>query len=133
MTSAMHPSLTVRRSTLSTVLATSEVSAQARDCADSSRITRPPKREAELRGLAAALKTEFTPECSIVSDALWYADLTHGPDGQGVMVEQRLSEITSRYGRNSVVTRALDIARPKLLAAVARTELRLKEAPFQST
>ena len=47
--------------------------------------------EAEMRGLAEDLLTEFPREESTVSDALTYCDLTTGPDGQRLTVEERLA------------------------------------------
>jgi hypothetical protein len=82
--------------------------------------------EAQERGLAAELAGEFERERSATADALWYCDLTTGPDGQDLDVTERLSEIQARYGAGHVVTRFVDRARPELLDAVRRTELRLR-------
>ena len=84
--------------------------------------------EAELRGLADALATEFDREESVVADALWYADLTTGPDGHPVPVEERLAEIERRYGPDDLVTRFIARARPHLVAAVRRTASLLESA-----
>jgi putative nucleotidyltransferase with HDIG domain len=81
--------------------------------------------EANERGLADALSSEFPHSQSEVSDALWYADLTTGPDGQTFEVHERLAEIRSRYGPDDVVTRFVDRAEPEILAAVQRTLQRL--------
>ena len=80
--------------------------------------------EAEARGLAAAM-SHFPVECSAVSDALTYSDLTTGPAGEPVTVAQRLGEIERRYGRTSLVVRALEQASEAILAMVERTEVRL--------
>lgn len=85
-------------------------------------------REAQLRGLAQELTTEFDDEASSVRDALWYCDLTTGPSGDRVHVAQRLSEIVVRYGPEHVVTRFVDSARGELVGAVKRTEARLRAA-----
>lgn len=84
-------------------------------------------REAELRRLANELAV-FTDEESPVRDALWWADITTSPDGEVTTVEQRLSEIQSRYGPNDLVTFFVRSARAELVGAVERTEERLRAA-----
>jgi hypothetical protein len=84
--------------------------------------------EAEARGLTAAM-SPFPVECSVVSDALTYSDLTTGPAGEPVSVAERLGEIERRYGRASLVVRALEQASETLLAMVERTEQRLSYRP----
>lgn len=84
--------------------------------------------EAEMRGLAGELLAEFPREESAVSDALTYCDMTTGPDGQRFTVEERLAEITTRYGPGSLVGRFIERARPELVGAVRRTEERLRAA-----
>jgi|SRR6476660_4611721 len=86
--------------------------------------------EAEERGLAAELLAEFVPEESPVTDALWHADMTTGPDGQDFEVLDRLSEVRSRYGPDHLVTRFWARAEPTLVAAVRRTEHRLSGQPM---
>jgi hypothetical protein len=81
--------------------------------------------EADQRGLVDQLNDEFPREQSSAGDALWYADLTVGPDGESVTVEERLAEIIERYGTGHVVSLSVERARPELLAAVSRTERRL--------
>ena len=81
--------------------------------------------EAELRGLAGEL-ADFPNEQSAVTDALTYCDLTTGPDGQDMTVDERLDDIEARYGPDHVVTRAVRAAEPALRAAVARTAQRLE-------
>ena len=88
--------------------------------------------EAELRGFAGELNAEFPRERSAAADALWYADLTIGPNGELLTVEERLVEIAERYGRDDLVTRSVERARPALIAAVRRTEARLEVAAAQS-
>jgi HD superfamily phosphodiesterase len=82
--------------------------------------------EAEERGLADELVAEFAQEKSAVADALWYADMTTGPDGQEFEVTVRLNEIQVRYGTGHLITRFILRATPEIVAAVARTEERLK-------
>jgi hypothetical protein len=84
--------------------------------------------EAAERGLAEMLATEFLAEDSPAADALIYCDLTTGPDGRSVTVEDRLAEIRGRYGTGSVVARFVDRAEDQLLSAVRRTQRRLAEA-----
>lgn len=81
--------------------------------------------EAELRGLRDVLQGEFAPERSAVADALWYCDMTVGPDGQPAEASHRLTEIRHRYGSDHIVSQAIDRAEAELLAAVGRTERRL--------
>jgi hypothetical protein len=84
--------------------------------------------EASERGLAEALDAEFPREEGVVPDALWYCDMTTGPDGQDFEVTVRLGEIRARYGPGDVVTRFIIRAEPEIVAAVRRTEERLKAA-----
>jgi hypothetical protein len=83
--------------------------------------------EARVRELDRHLGDEFPAEESSTADALWYCDLTTGPDGQDLEVTERLAEIRSRYGPSHLVTRFVDLAEPQLVAAVRRTEQRLAE------
>ncbi|WP_073839988.1 HD domain-containing protein [Micromonospora sp. CB01531] len=86
--------------------------------------------EADERGLGEVLAFEFPREESATSDALWYADMTTGPDGQDLTVEQRLAEIRERYGPNDLVTRFWEKAEVPLLEAIQRTESRLTAQPM---
>jgi hypothetical protein len=81
--------------------------------------------EADERGLAVELVREFHREQSELADALWYCDLTTGPDGQDLIVTDRLDEIRTRYGAQHLVTRFVDRAQSEIIAAVRRTERRL--------
>jgi len=84
--------------------------------------------EAEERGLAAELASEFPAEESVTADALLYCDMTTGPDGQDFEVAQRLAEIDKHYGEGHVVTRFIRRAAPLIISAVDRTEQRLEAA-----
>jgi putative nucleotidyltransferase with HDIG domain len=84
--------------------------------------------EAEARGLADVLAA-FPDERSAVSDALAYSDLSTGPAGARVTVDERLGEIERRYGRASVVVRALEAASDALFGMVQRTQERLERLP----
>jgi hypothetical protein len=81
--------------------------------------------EAVERGLADDLAAEYPREESVVADALWYADMTTGPDGQDLDVTARLGEIQTRYGPDDAVSRFIVNATPEIVAAVRRTEERL--------
>jgi HD domain len=84
--------------------------------------------EAAAHGLADRLAA-FHDEASAVSAALAYSDLTTGPAGERVTPVERLAEIEHRYGRSSLVVRALANASGTLAAMVNRTEERLAECP----
>lgn len=81
--------------------------------------------EARLRGLDSELAA-FPDEGGPVRDALWYCDMTTSPKGEAVTLEQRLSDIQSRYG-DGVVSAATEEARPYLEEAIDRTARRLRE------
>jgi hypothetical protein len=75
--------------------------------------------EAELRGIDLAAYADFAVDQDLgpAHQLLWWADMTTGPQGQDLTVEDRLDEIIARYGPDDVVTRFIDRARPALLAA----------------
>ena len=75
--------------------------------------------EAEERGIDLAVYADFAvgQDLSEAHAVLWWADMTTGPQGQDVTVEDRLSEICARYGPDDVVTRFINRARPLLVAA----------------
>lgn len=85
--------------------------------------------EAEERGLAEALASEFPAPASALDDALAYCDMTTTPTGDVVTVHNRISEIKERYGPHNVVTRFIRKAEPQLVSSVARTGQRLLVAP----
>lgn len=80
--------------------------------------------EADERGLREELEQAFPVETSSTADALIFCDMTTGPDGQTLDVEDRLAEIRTRYGPDALVTRFITRAEPGILAAVERTERR---------
>ena len=80
--------------------------------------------EAEERGLETELEA-FPAPSGAVMDALAHADMTSGPTGHTVTVEDRLAEILERYGPDDPVHRAISRARIDLMTAVRRTEIRL--------
>jgi HD domain-containing protein len=81
--------------------------------------------EAEERGLAAVLSSEFPLPDPKLNDALAYCDMTTTPTGDVVTVQDRLLEIADRYGPHDVVTRFIRKAEPNLVSSVARTDRRL--------
>jgi len=81
--------------------------------------------EAERYGLAADLAREFKPAPRGLVDALIYCDMTTGPDGQRMTIEQRLADIRARYGPAHPVTSALQRSAPHLTAATNRVARRL--------
>ncbi|MER6590801.1 HD domain-containing protein [Micromonospora purpureochromogenes] len=85
--------------------------------------------EAAERGLGEAL-AEFPREESATSDALWFSDMTTGPDGQDLTAEERLAEIRERYGPDDLVTRFWQKAEPALMAAIRRTQGRMAAHPM---
>lgn len=77
--------------------------------------------EARERGLDLALFADFslddTADLGPAHAVLWWADMTTGPRGDDVRVEDRLEEIRARYGPDDLITRFVQKARPVLLAA----------------
>lgn len=88
--------------------------------------------EAELRGCSAEL-AYWADERTPLRDALWWADMTTGPDGDVTGVHERIAEILERYGPEDLVSLFIRQAEPELLAAVERTEARLRAAGIEIT
>jgi len=84
--------------------------------------------EAEERGVADELTREFPRQRDELTDALIYCDMTTGPDGQRLSVDDRLAEIFGRYGNGHIVSRSIGRATPSLTAAVAATARRLLQS-----
>lgn len=78
--------------------------------------------EAEERGLAEALSSEFPAPVPALDDALAYCDMTTTPTGDVVTVHTRISEIKERYGPHNVVTRFIGKAEPQLVSSVTRVQ-----------
>jgi HD superfamily phosphodiesterase len=74
--------------------------------------------EARNRGLADQLLSEFSPVGGLLADAITYADMTTTPDGEPVEVEQRLSEVFTRYGDEHLVSRTIREASPLIIGSV---------------
>jgi hypothetical protein len=85
------------------------------------------RHEARLRGIDGFLD-EFPFGDSALDHALTYCDLTTGPDGQRMSLEQRLREIQDRYGWDHVVSRAIRFGRPEFERAREETERRMRVA-----
>ena len=81
--------------------------------------------EAEDRGLADVLSSEFPSPDPKLNDALAYCDMTTTPTGGVVSVQARISEIVERYGPHNVVTQFIRRAEPELVSSVVRTNQRL--------
>ncbi|GAB3211145.1 HDIG domain-containing protein [Marinactinospora endophytica] len=81
--------------------------------------------EAEERGLAAELTGEFGLPRPDLLEALIYSDMTTGPDGTHLPVEQRLAEILTRYEPGHIVHRSITRSSPELVKAVRAVEDRL--------
>jgi hypothetical protein len=64
------------------------------------------RNEAELRGVDDLLR-EFPYEDSLLLRALTYCDLTTDPEGSRTNVDDRVTEIQSRYGPDHVVSRGI--------------------------
>ena len=80
--------------------------------------------EAEERGLVQELAA-FPDQDGPVMDALTFADMTTGPVGQPMTLEERIGEIQRRYSPDDPVHRAIVRSRPLLQAAIDRTRHRL--------
>ncbi|MDU0295223.1 HD domain-containing protein [Saccharothrix longispora] len=84
-------------------------------------------KESELRGLSKELEP-WSDERTVVRDALWWADMTTRPDGEPTNVDGRIAEIVKRYGPTDIVSCFIQQAKWELVAAVERTEERLRAA-----
>jgi predicted hydrolase (HD superfamily) len=75
--------------------------------------------EAEERGLADELATEFPATDVLLSEALTFCDVTTDPAGRPTTVEKRLAEIHARYGPGHLVSRSIARSSGQLRDAVA--------------
>ncbi|TDC65789.1 HD domain-containing protein [Actinomadura sp. GC306] len=84
--------------------------------------------EAYERGLHEDVAEEFGRKDPELNRQLTYCDMTTGPDGNHLHVEERLSEIRTRYGNGHLVSRAIMNASAQLTSAVqsVRDELGLR-------
>ncbi|MBT0774145.1 HD domain-containing protein [Kineosporia sp. J2-2] len=77
--------------------------------------------EAEERGLREVLSSEFPlVDQPLLVDALVFCDMTTTPDGLPTSSEERVGEILSRYGQESIVGRFIRRAAPEIHASVER-------------
>lgn len=76
---------------------------------------------ADLVGLADPLAA-FDDERTAVRDALWYCDMTTGPDGTSMTFAERMAELRRRRTADDPVVRALVANEAERAAAVRRTE-----------
>jgi hypothetical protein len=81
--------------------------------------------EAELRGLSDALDDEFSRPDPGLLDLLTFCDMTTGPRGQRMTVDERLEEILERYVPTDVVHRSVASSADQLRATVRDVEARL--------
>jgi putative nucleotidyltransferase with HDIG domain len=81
--------------------------------------------EARFHGLAARLARDFPRDDSLPHDALLFCDLTIGPTGQPLSLDERLIDIRHRYGPEHRVTQFVNRAEPEFRASVGRAELLL--------
>jgi predicted hydrolase (HD superfamily) len=77
--------------------------------------------EAEERGMAGEMAMFARPRQDQL-DGLIAADMTTGPTGAALTIDERLAEILRRYASDDVVHRAIVRARPYLEECVDRTE-----------
>ncbi|MFE4514687.1 HD domain-containing protein [Kitasatospora sp. NPDC056783] len=85
--------------------------------------------EAEERGLRETLEREFPLlDDQVLVDALIFCDMTTTLDGTPTSASERVAEILTRYGADTLVGRFIHRAQPEIEAAVARTEHRLAAA-----
>ncbi len=84
--------------------------------------------EAEARGLGDVLAAEFPlgEVDPFLVAALTYCDMTTGPDGTPLQVDERITEILSRYGPEDIVHRAITQATPSLRRQTAEIAVALE-------
>ncbi|NNN09325.1 MAG: HD domain-containing protein [Acidimicrobiaceae bacterium] len=88
--------------------------------------------ETALRGFSDEF-AQFPRELSLVADILTFCDLSCGPDGTRLSLDERLREIRARYGDDHVVVRGLEADDDVIRGAFRRVELRLAEAEPDAT
>lgn len=84
--------------------------------------------EAERRGLLKELNGQFPRDDSLPHDELCFCDMTTGPAGQLMTIDERLADIRTRYDLGSIVGDAIDEAEQELRAAVQRVQVRIESA-----
>lgn len=78
-------------------------------------------RQADGEGLGDQLRAEFPAVEGIARDIVWTADVTTGPNGERMTLDERLSETALRYGPGHPVTKRMAASRDFLERAIART------------
>ena len=63
------------------------------------------------------------------SSPLCFCDMTTGPYGQAVSIDDRLAEICDRYGPHDLVTQSITLAAPRIHRSAARVEVLLAAQP----
>ena len=87
--------------------------------------------EAQEREFDKAL-AEFSMGSPALIDGLIFCDMTVSPDGLPVSVDDRIGEILTRYGPDSVVGHFIARAEPELRAAVHRVAVQLHHAGMET-
>jgi hypothetical protein len=77
--------------------------------------------EAHLRGFDQEM-SRFPDEPGLIADCLTYCDLSNGPEGQPMELNQRIDEVERRYGKDDVVPQGLRLAYPQLAKSFAHVE-----------
>ena len=89
--------------------------------------------EAEARGLREELESEFPREHTHLNDALCYCDMNTTPDGVPTNPVDRINEIASRYGPDSLIGTFIRRAEPEILASTSRVLERVAAGKRQPT
>lgn len=76
--------------------------------------------QGDVQGLGVELRSEFPEVDGLERDVLWAADATTGPDGERLTLDERIREITSRYGEDHPVAQAMIASTDALRGAIAR-------------
>jgi hypothetical protein len=86
--------------------------------------------EAGLRDVGNLLAAEFPIEDvdPFLVSALTYCDMTTGPDGARLSVDERIDEILTRYGPEDLVYKAISEAAPTLRRQTAEIATALAES-----
>ncbi len=77
--------------------------------------------EAHLRGLTTALE-KIPQEHSAQADALTFCDMTTGPTGSHMSLEECLADIFQRYDQALIVNLAMNQAIPSLVLAIKHAQ-----------
>lgn len=83
--------------------------------------------EAEHRALRKILEDEFELPPTDLLDALIYCDMTTDPSGAPTSVDDRLTDICTRYGDDHVVSQSMRTAAQGLVEAVQRVSARISK------